>query len=237
MQVRPNYWRFLMECFLWSTGGGWGLLGRIALVIGLGLGVFQYALPNLTIAPSTNGLVRGVVPLAVCASILIIRFFIVPYFLWRNARQEVVSLEESLKPELRAQYDVARFPGCKRDNEDEATTWHQEVFRLAVENVGITPVQGCRGILTEITFADDPEPVFSGNNWDLAFAPNDSPDAANNTIHKGTPEYLDVLFLEFRHRGRVDVFMGTANRIWPNHFPLDGEINMVNHGFPLFVSL
>lgn len=216
MQRSPNYWQFLMGCFVWANAGALGRLGRIALFIGLGLGVFQYALPNLSITPSTNGLVRGIVPLAVSASVFVIRLFLAPYFLWRNARREVVRLEESLEPKLRVWYDITRFPGCKRVN--YVVPQIQEVFRLAVETSGVATVKGCKGILSEITFVGDSEPVFVGNNVDLAFAPNDREDTTSKTINKGTPEFLDLLFLHFRHHSLVGILMGTPKHEWPAHF-------------------
>jgi hypothetical protein len=159
-----------------------------------------------------------------------------PYFLWKEKAQEVSNLQESLKPKLRVWYDIERFSGCKIDNPDADANapWdHQEVFRLAIENIGETPVVECRGVLTEITFVGDPRLRFGNNNWNLAFTPNDWPDVANKTIHQAHPEYLDMLFLEFKHQARVGVYMGTQRREWPRHF-LDPNVMFNQNGVYYF---
>lgn len=225
MQRLPTYWRFLKECFLWSIGGVWGVINGVALLVAIVLAFVQLLWPDVAakIPLNTIGFWNGVIPTLMGIAVFIIGFILAPYFLWREKAEEVLRLEKSLEPRLRVLYDLVTYPGCKRNNvsEDPNGTWdHQEVFRLAVQNTGTTPVGGCRGILSEITFADHPEPIFGGNNWNLAFAPNDDlVETSNKTINNGTPEFLDMLFLEFRHQSRVDVFMGTANRQWPNHFP------------------
>jgi hypothetical protein len=123
-------------------------------------------------------------------------------------------LKQGMEPRLLPSYDVNS--GCKKTH--SSGDWHQDTFRLAVYNTGETAINGCKGVLTEIRFAGDKEPIFGGDNRIFVFAPNEWEEADNKTVYHTHPEFLDVLFLDHKNGNRSDAHLGTKGGEWPSYF-------------------
>jgi len=147
---------------------------------------------------------------------------ITPKAIWEESQNHIKSLNEkigqyeaSLSPKLRVWYD-GNSQACRITHNQGSQI--QEAYRICVETTGASPVDGCKGVLTEIKFEGDAKPIWGGNIYNLAFSPHDDDFSANKTVYQNTPETLDVLFLQFENSRLCNVKMGTKKHEWPQHF-------------------
>ena len=139
------------------------------------------------------------------------------FSVWVREKRKVTELTERIRPKLKCSFGMIDY-GCVRPNTKfsprpefgtisniDADFTHTTVmapvpidppaatyYRLKVECDGVESVSNCRGRLE--TIAKNGSPV----NWEpslLPFASAHSADALAKRIHKGSPEFLDLMFI------------------------------------------
>lgn len=106
----------------------------------------------------------------------------------------------------------------RRENSITAT-----YYRIRVETDGTAQVPKCHGRLLEIKRGD--EIIFDGEPADLPFAPSESADAIEKTIHDKAPEYLDFIAITSENKVFITTHehKGSSSIDWENLFPVAGE--------------